>query len=102
MVGIFTAPSVAATISWGSFEIFSWSSLLIAWLEWVVCLNGGTLAFNSAYDRDEKDIAYLVKPPPTPQHLATFSFVLMVIGAGLAFLITPVFGIIILCLYIDA
>ena len=26
---------------------------------WVVCLNGGTLALNSAFDRDEGDIAYL-------------------------------------------
>ncbi|KAB2945242.1 MAG: UbiA family prenyltransferase (plasmid) [Candidatus Methanoperedens sp.] len=94
IVGIFTAPSVAATISRGSFETFSWSSLLIAWLAWVVCLNGGTLAFNSAYDRDEKDIAYLVKPPIPPNHLATFSFILMAIGAGLAFLVTPAFGLV--------
>src|SRR5687768_4554620 len=26
---------------------------------WVACLNGGTLALNSAYDKDEGDIAYL-------------------------------------------
>ena len=29
---------------------------------WVVCLNGGTLALNSAFDRDEGDIAYLRQP----------------------------------------
>jgi lycopene elongase/hydratase (dihydrobisanhydrobacterioruberin-forming) len=94
IVGIFTAPSVAAAISRGAFETFSWNSLVMAWLAWVVCLNGGTLAFNSAYDRDEKDIAYLVKPPIPPQHLAAFSFILMVIGSGLAFLVTPAFGLV--------
>jgi heme O synthase-like polyprenyltransferase len=94
MVGIFTAPSVAAAISLGSFETFSWNGLLMAWLAWVVCLNGGTLAFNSAYDRDEKDIVYLVKPPIPPHHLATFSFILMVIGSCLAFLVTPAFGLV--------
>ena len=94
MVGIFTASSVAAAISLGSFETFSWNGLVMAWLAWVVCLNGGTLAFNSAYDRDEKDIAYLVKPPIPPHHLATISFILMVIGSGLAFLVTPAFGLV--------
>jgi 4-hydroxybenzoate polyprenyltransferase len=47
---------------------------------WVVCLNGGTLALNSAYDRDEGDIAYLRQPPPPPRHLALFSLTLMVAG----------------------
>ena len=47
---------------------------------WVVCLNGGTLALNSAYDRDEGDIAYLRNPPPPPRHLASFGFALMVAG----------------------
>jgi 4-hydroxybenzoate polyprenyltransferase len=47
---------------------------------WVVCLNGGTLAINSAYDRDEDDIAYLRQPPPPPRHLAGFASVLMLAG----------------------
>jgi lycopene elongase/hydratase (dihydrobisanhydrobacterioruberin-forming) len=47
---------------------------------WVVCLNGGTLAFNSAYDRDEGDIAYLRRPPPPPAGLAVFGIGLMVLG----------------------
>jgi 4-hydroxybenzoate polyprenyltransferase len=47
---------------------------------WVICLNGGTLALNSAHDRDEGDIAYLRRPPPPPQHLAAFGLALMVIG----------------------
>jgi 4-hydroxybenzoate polyprenyltransferase len=49
---------------------------------WVVCLNGGTLALNSAVDRDEGDIAYLHRPPPPPSHLAGFGLTLM--SAGLA------------------
>jgi lycopene elongase/hydratase (dihydrobisanhydrobacterioruberin-forming) len=47
---------------------------------WVVCLNGGTLALNSAYDRDEGDIAYLRQPPPAPVGLAGFGVLLMVVG----------------------
>lgn len=47
---------------------------------WVVFLNGGTLALNSAYDRDEGDVAYLHQPPPPPRHLAPFGLGLMVVG----------------------
>ena len=54
---------------------------------WVVCLNGGTLALNSAYDRDEGDIAYLRRPPPPPPHLAGFGFGLMVLGLLGSFLL---------------
>ncbi len=52
---------------------------------WVVCLNGGTLAFNSAYDRDEGDIAYLRRPPPPPAGLAAFGIGLMVLGLAGSF-----------------
>ncbi len=51
---------------------------------WVVCLNGGTLALNSAFDRDEGDIAYLRRPPPPPTGLAVFSLTLMTMGLVLA------------------
>ena len=54
---------------------------------WVVCLNGGTLALNSAFDRDEGDIAYLRRPPPPPAHLASFGFCLMALGLLAAFLL---------------
>ena len=47
---------------------------------WVVCLNGGTLAINSVFDRDEGDIGYLIAPPPIPRHLLAFSIVLL--GGG--------------------
>jgi 4-hydroxybenzoate polyprenyltransferase len=52
---------------------------------WVVALNGGTLALNSAYDRDEGDVAYLRRPPPAPAHLAGFGIGLMLVGLVLAF-----------------
>ncbi len=51
---------------------------------WVVCLNGGTLALNSAFDRDEGDIAYLRQPPRPPAGLTVFSLTLMTIGLVLA------------------
>ncbi len=47
---------------------------------WVVGLNGGTLAINSAFDRDEGDVAYLRSPPPPPAHLFAFGLALMIAG----------------------
>jgi lycopene elongase/hydratase (dihydrobisanhydrobacterioruberin-forming) len=47
---------------------------------WVICLNGGTLAFNSAFDRDEGDVAYLRQPPVPPRGLALFGLTLMLGG----------------------
>ncbi len=57
---------------------------LLALTLWVVCLNGGTLALNSAFDRDEGDVAYLRRPPPAPRRLAAFSLALMLIGQVIA------------------
>lgn len=54
---------------------------------WVVCLNGGTLALNSAFDRDEGDVAYLRRPPPPPPGLAGASLALMLLGLALATLL---------------
>ena len=51
---------------------------------WVGCLNGGTLALNSAFDRDEGDIAYLRNPPLPPRRLAVFALLLMVSGQAAA------------------
>jgi 4-hydroxybenzoate polyprenyltransferase len=58
-------------------------------LLWVVCLNGGTLAINSAFDRDEGDIAYLRNPPPPPRGLFAFGFGLMVLGLAAAAVLLP-------------
>jgi 4-hydroxybenzoate polyprenyltransferase len=60
---------------------------------WVVCLNGGTLAVNSAFDRDEGDVAYLRRPPTPPRHLAGFSVALMAVGQALALLLGAPYAI---------
>ena len=44
----------------------------------VIGVNGGTLALNSAFDRDEGDIAYLRNPPLPPRWLGGFGLGLMV------------------------
>jgi 4-hydroxybenzoate polyprenyltransferase len=54
---------------------------------WVGFLNGGTLALNSAFDKDEGDIGYLRRPPPPPAGLAGFSLGLLVIGQAASFLL---------------
>lgn len=55
---------------------------------WVVFLNGGTLALNSVFDRDQGDIGYLRAPPPVPARLFEFSLGLLVAG-GLTSLALP-------------
>ncbi len=57
------------------------SSLWLGTIAFVVGINGGTLALNSAFDRDEGDVAYLRRPPPPPPGLAVFGLTLM--GAAL-------------------
>lgn len=56
---------------------------------WVLLLNGGTLAINSAFDRDDGDIGYLDDPPPVPKHLALWGFSLMLAGQVIAFALLP-------------
>jgi 4-hydroxybenzoate polyprenyltransferase len=65
---------------------------LLGLLLWVVCLNGGTLALNSAFDQDEGDIAYLRDPPPPPRRLAFFSLGLMAAGQIAALTLPLLFG----------
>jgi 4-hydroxybenzoate polyprenyltransferase len=60
---------------------------------WVVFLNGGTLAINSVFDRDEGDIGYLNTPPPLPRYLLHFSVALLVGGQLLAFTLPAGFRI---------
>ena len=68
-----------------------WPQALLALTVWVIFLNGGTLAINSVFDRDEGDIGYLVAPPPLPRHLLGFSLALLVGGQVLALALPPQF-----------
>ena len=63
-----------------------WRALVFGLVVWVILGNGGTLALNSAFDKDEGDIGYLGAPPAPPKHLAAFALALMAIGQALAFL----------------
>ena len=65
-------------------------SIATALVIWVLFLNGGTLAVNSAFDRDEGDVGYLDAPPPVPRYLATFSIALMLAGQLWALLVMPI------------
>jgi 4-hydroxybenzoate polyprenyltransferase len=58
-------------------------SALLGLFAWVACLNGGTLALNSAFDRDEGDVAYLRLPPRPPRGLAVGAIALMLAGLAL-------------------
>lgn len=93
-------PIMAAHTSVGYVLAVSWSGVwrgehlgafALGLAIWVILLNGGTLAINSAFDRDEGDIGYLVSPPPVPRGLGLFALGLMVAGQGLAFLLPPLF-----------
>src|SRR5439155_20199656 len=58
---------------------------------WVVLLNGGTLAINSVFDKDEGDIGYLIAPPRLPRHLLAFSVALLAGGQLAALTLPPAF-----------
>ena len=60
---------------------------------WVVFLNGGTLAINSVFDRDEGDIGYLNAPPPLPRYLLHVSVGLLAGGQLLAVMLPPGFQV---------
>lgn len=64
---------------------------LLGLLLWVVFLNGGTLAINSAFDKDEGDIGYLRSPPQVPTHLFAFGMALLVCGGAASLVLPPAF-----------
>ncbi|HUO52161.1 MAG TPA: UbiA family prenyltransferase [Gemmatimonadaceae bacterium] len=68
-------------------------ALALGLVIWVIFGNGGTLAINSAFDKDDGDIGYLDDPPPPPAHLAGFAFALMIAGQGLSLLLGPRFAL---------
>jgi 4-hydroxybenzoate polyprenyltransferase len=66
---------------------------LLALAVWVIFLNGGTLAINSVFDKDEGDIGYLNAPPPLPRHLLAFSVALLAGGQLIGFALPPAFRV---------
>lgn len=81
---------VVAGTPWDAVETPLRAAALLA--SWVVCLNGGTLALNSAYDRDTGPVGFLRKPPPLPPRLGAFAWALMAAGAIPAGLVSPALG----------
>jgi len=78
-------------VGWETFRsIGPWTTL--GWFIFVVLLNGGTLAINSAFDQDEGDIGYLKQPPKPPQHLFGVSLGMLTLSLGLGFLLPPAFA----------
>ena len=72
---------------------------LLGWLVFVILMNGGTLAINSAFDQDEGDIGYLKAPPKPPERLLAFSIVLLAASAALGWLLPrPFFWINLTCI----
>jgi 4-hydroxybenzoate polyprenyltransferase len=66
-----------------------WPDAVLGVVLFVVFLNGGTLAINSAYDRDEGDVGYLDAPPSPPRHLFVFGMGLMLLGQLGAVVLLP-------------
>lgn len=89
LLGFVLAMGVRATFVQGVHA----GALGVGVLAWVALLNGGTLALNSAYDRDVGDIGYLDAPPPPPAHLALWGFSLMLAGQAVALLLPRGFAI---------
>jgi 4-hydroxybenzoate polyprenyltransferase len=65
---------------------------VLGWLVFVVLLNGGTLAINSAFDNDEGDIGYLRQPPKPPKYLLQVSALMLASSLLLGFLLPLVFA----------
>jgi 4-hydroxybenzoate polyprenyltransferase len=89
-------PIMAAHTALGYILAVGWSGIargeylgaaILGIAAWVIGLNAGTLAVNSAFDRDDGDIGYLRRPPPPPPHLFGFGLGLMLLGLAAALLL---------------
>lgn len=78
-LGFLLAQGVGATLRGENVGVFALALGIVVVLE-----NGGTLAINSAFDRDVGDVGYLDAPPPVPRHLAAYSVALMLLGLVVA------------------
>ncbi len=58
-------------------KFFEYRDALLPILVFVIFLNGGTLALNSSFDKDEGDIAFLNNPPIVPKYLFHFGLLLL-------------------------
>lgn len=89
-----TAVGYVLAVGWNGVGRGMWlGEALRALVIWVVFLNGGTLAINSVFDKDEGDIGYLNAPPALPRYLLHFSVGLLVGGQLLAFTLPPGFRV---------
>lgn len=88
---IMTAHFLLGTLLAVGLRVPPWSAWL-GWFIYVVLLNGGTLAINSAFDQDEGDIGYLRAPPRPPPHLALVSSLMLAAALVLGFLLPPLFA----------
>jgi 4-hydroxybenzoate polyprenyltransferase len=78
-------------VGFSGLRLLPLGTTLLGMVLWVVCLNGGTLAINSAFDQDTGDIAYLRHPPPPPRYLFGFGAALMSFGLGASWALPPGF-----------
>jgi 4-hydroxybenzoate polyprenyltransferase len=88
VLGYVLAVGLRGTGNWDRLGTAAWALCL-----WVVFLNGGTLAINSVFDKDEGDIGYLNAPPALPRHLLAFSVALLAAGQLLALALPPAFAV---------
>lgn len=90
-------PIVAAhmLLGWLLAAGFRWppSLVVLGVAVWVIALNGGTLALNSAFDNDSGDIAFLQNPPTPPRGLALGAAGLMLLGLVIAWQLPAPFAI---------
>ena len=89
-------PIMSAHFLLGTLMAYGWPlplrPVLLGWLVFVLLMNGGTLAINSAFDQDEGDIGYLKAPPKPPAYLLHVSSAMLAAALALGFLLPPAFA----------
>ncbi len=70
----------------------NWVDAIWGWFIFVVLMNGGTLAINSAFDKDEGDVGYLKAPPKPPKYLLHVSIVMLLASLLLGFTLPTLFA----------
>lgn len=88
---IMTAHFLLGTVLAVGLEL-PWRNVLLGWFIFVVLMNGGTLAINSAFDKDEGDIGYLRSPPKIPKYLLHVSVAMLVAAFLMGYVLPLVFA----------